>query len=59
MQKYRQVPMSFADAMHRAYAEILAKPLVLTTEPDFASTAATAGNASAEGMNSRSRSRKR
>ncbi|HEY1638946.1 MAG TPA: PIN domain-containing protein [Rhizomicrobium sp.] len=35
MEKYRDVPMSFADACLVRMTEILAEPLVLTTDADF------------------------
>jgi uncharacterized protein len=35
MQRYANVPMSFADACLVRMAEILPDPLVLTTDPDF------------------------
>ncbi len=35
MQKYRQVPMSFADGCIVRMTEIVADPLVLTTDSDF------------------------
>ena len=35
MEKYRDVPMSFADACLVRMTEILSDPLVLTTDTDF------------------------
>ena len=46
MQKYTDVPMSLADACLVRMTETLPDPIVLTTTPIFAFTAATAGTLS-------------